>query len=240
MKRTLFAAASVALLAACQPAPPAPAATASTPVAGATQAAPPAPVIPLAGPIGKWMAWEGGVDLVAVTKADLQQPNVILHVARMVHTPTGAGPAGMVLFQPDPAEAPLAIGFVGPDVKLGAYFGPNIFAGTPFETAPVVAAKIEIDSSKLPASVSSKITVGGHVFEVELSELGPTEFVSRVPGKMSPEAPLPPFAQQGLEAKAGKATLKVDGKPVDIIVPPVGISGGPAAVWSPTGLYGRQ
>ena len=38
-------------------------------------------------PIKNWMSWEGGVDLVAMTKPGLSMPNVILHVARMVHTP---------------------------------------------------------------------------------------------------------------------------------------------------------
>ena len=43
--------------------------------------------------ISKWMSWEGGVDLVAVTSPDLQMPNVIVHVARMVHTPVGSAPS---------------------------------------------------------------------------------------------------------------------------------------------------
>ena len=33
--------------------------------------------------LSKWMAWEGGVDLVAVTKEGLEMPNVIVHVGRI-------------------------------------------------------------------------------------------------------------------------------------------------------------
>ncbi len=189
--------------------------------------------LPLQGAVGKWMAWEGGVDLVALTAPNLPMPNVIVHVARMVHTPLGSAPAGMVFYQPDASKPPLVMGFVGTDAKIGAYFGPNIFAGTPFENAPVVNATIDIDTAAAPKSVSSRVKVGGHVFEVTLEQLGPLGFINRAPAAM------PPFAQQGLEAAAGKASLKVDGKPVSIIVPPVGISGGPAAVWAPAGVYAR-
>jgi len=50
---------------------------------------------------------------------------------------------------------------------------------------------------------------------------------------------MPPFYQQGVEIHAGKASLKVNGKAIDIIIPPVGISGGPASVVSPNGVYAR-
>lgn len=40
--------------------------------------------------VKQWMSWDGGVDLVAVTSAGLSMPNVIVHVARMVHTPVGS------------------------------------------------------------------------------------------------------------------------------------------------------
>lgn len=39
--------------------------------------------------VSKWMSWEGGIDLVAVTSPDLQMPNVIVHLGRMVNTPVG-------------------------------------------------------------------------------------------------------------------------------------------------------
>lgn len=181
--------------------------------------------------IAKWMSWEGGVDLVAVTSPGLSMPNVIVHVARMVHTPVGSAPAGMVLWQPDAGAMPVVMGFVSTDPRVAAYFGPNIFAGTPFEQAPSLTGTIEIRSGE--GLCSAKVTVGGHVLETALSELGASELIHRAPAAM------PPFWQQGVEAAAKRATLSVDGKPVSIIVPPVGISGGPAATWSPCGVYAR-
>ncbi len=182
--------------------------------------------------ISNWMSWEGGVDLVAVTQPGLAMPNVIVHVARIVHTPVGSAPAGLIFFQPDPNQPPAVMGFISTNAQVGAYFGPKIFAGTPFEKAPVLAAQIEVNTS-VAGQVSAKITVGGHVFETRLSALKPAELIQRAPAAM------PPFAQQGVEAAAGAAELMVDGKPVSIIVPPVGISGGPAAVFAPCGVYAR-
>lgn len=180
----------------------------------------------------QWMAWEGGVDLVAATQPNLPMPNVIVHVARVVHTPVGSAPAGMILFQPDPNAMPAVMGFISTDENVGRYFGPNIFAGTPFEKAPVLKATIDIQTD-LPGTVSSLVKVGALMFEVQLSGLGALEDILRAPTTM------PPFQQQVLEASAGKATLKVGGKDVSIILPPTGISGGPAAVWSPAGIYSR-
>lgn len=173
-----------------------------------------------------WMSWEGGVDLCAATAPGLPMPNVLVHVARCVHTPVGSAPSGMVLFQPDPAKPPVAIGFVSTDAKVGAYFGPKIFAGTPFEGAPVHVGTIEI-ANELPRALRSRVSVAGHLFEVELAELGELALVHRAPAAMTP------FTQQGGEAAARKASLRVDGKPVQLLVPPAGITGGPAAVWSP-------
>lgn len=181
--------------------------------------------------ITKFMSWEGGVDLVAATQEGLAMPNVIIHVARMVHTPAGSAPSGMVLYQPDPAGAPAVIGFVSSDAAVGAYFGPNIFVGTPFEQAPVLAATIEVETSATRAA--SKVTVGGHVFEVEMTNLGALERINREPGGMTP------FTQDVLEAIAGSVTLKVNGTPVPVMLPPVGISGGAPAVSAPAGFYAR-
>jgi hypothetical protein len=50
---------------------------------------------------------------------------------------------------------------------------------------------------------------------------------------------MPPFHQQGVEIHARKVALKINGQPITIIVPPVGISGGPASVVSPNGVYAR-
>jgi hypothetical protein len=179
----------------------------------------------------RWMSWEGGVDLVAATAPGLEMPNVIVHVARMVHTPVGSAPAGIVLWQPDPAAAPVVCGFVSPDPVVAAYFGPNIFAGTPFEQAPALVGKIEITSG--PDACSARVEVGGHLFETALGGLAPAEVIQRSPLATAP------FVQQGLEAPAAVATLRVDGHEVEIIIPPVGITGGPCAVSAPCGLYAR-
>lgn len=181
--------------------------------------------------IQQWMSWEGGVDLVGVTQADAAAPNVIVHVARMVHTPVGSAPSGMILWQPDASAAPVVCGFVSTDAKVGAYFGANIFAGTPFENAPVLDAKIEITHEGDTAS--ARVETAGHVFEVAFSGLAAAELIQRSPSEMAP------FYQQGLERVATAATLKVDGADVAVTIPPVGISGGPAAVTSPCGVYAR-
>lgn len=180
----------------------------------------------------QWMSWQGGVDLVGLTNANLKQPNVIVHLARMVHTPVGSAPSGMVLYQPDPSKPPEIMGFVSSNPKVGAYFGPNIFKGTPFETAPVLKAKITIDDKNSATMVSSKIIIGKHIIEITLSDLGPLEQINRPMGAL-------PFTQQGLEAATVQAKLKINGLDVPVIVPPMGMSGGAAAVWSPSGLYAR-
>lgn len=177
------------------------------------------------------MSWEGGVDLVAVTSAGLQMPNIIVHLARMVNTPVGNVPSGMILWQPDPNEAPQVFGFVGTDAEVGAYFGPHIFAGTPFETAPVLDATIDIQINT--NSAYAKCVTGGVTFEVEMSDFSAPYLINRAPAAM------PPFYQQGVELHAKSASLKVNGQPVNIIIPPVGISGGPASVVSPNGVYAR-
>jgi hypothetical protein len=181
--------------------------------------------------INSWMSWECGVDLVAVTQEGLAMPNVIIHVARMVHTPVGSAPAGMVLWQPDTAGAPAVMGFISTDAKVGAYFGPHIFAGTPFENAPVLTAEISAECGA--GRAASTVKVGGITLEVELTGLGALERINRAPG------PMTPFTQDVIEAAAATATLKVNGAAVSILVPPVGISGGPAAVLAAAGFYAR-
>lgn len=177
------------------------------------------------------MSWEAGVDLVAATAPTLAQPNVIVHVARLVHTPLGSAPAGMLFLQPDPAVAPLVMGFVSADARIGAYFGPKIFAGTPFEQAPVLAAEITVEHGA--GFVAATVRAGGHVLRTRLSGLGPLQLVHRAPAAMTP------FWQQGLESSAASAQLWVDDREVPVFVPPVGITGGPAAVSAPCGLYAR-
>lgn len=182
-------------------------------------------------PVKKWMSWEGGIDLVALTQPGLQMPNVIVHLARMVHTPVGSAPSGMILWQPDPAAAPAVMGFVSTDPEVGRYFGPHIFAGTPFEQAPVLNGFIQIDIAGNKAY--SKCSVGGHVFEAEMGDFSEPYLINREPAAM------PPFHQQGVEIHARQVSLKVNGQAIELIVPPVGITGGPASVVAPNGLYAR-
>jgi len=181
--------------------------------------------------VTKWMGWEGGIDLVAVTSPELQMPNIIIHLGRMVHTPVGSGPSGMVLWQPDPQGMPAVMGFVSTDENVGKYFGPNIFADTPFEQAPFLAATIDIKIEKSRASAT--LVAGGYTFEIEMTDFSDPYLIDRKPSAM------PPFFQQGVEIHAKKVTLKVNGKVIDMIVPPIGITGGPASVVSPTGVYAR-
>lgn len=179
----------------------------------------------------KWMSWEGGVDVAGMTEPGLPMPNVIVHVAKMVHTPVGSAPSGMLLYQPDPKGAPVVMGFVSSDPAVAAYFGPNIFAGTPFEGAPSLAGTIDVSWTK--DAYSARAEAGGHVFEVAMSKPVGVAPITREPG------PMTPFTQGGTETGVGDVTVKVDGNPVAMTVLTVGIAGGPGAVWAPCGVYSR-
>jgi len=181
--------------------------------------------------VTQWMSWEGGIDLVAVTSPDLQMPNVIVHLGRMVSTPAGNAASGMVLWQPDAAAAPAVMGFVSTDEAVGKYFGPNIFADTPFEHAPVLNATFDIQITADKAT--AKCETNGYVFEVEMSGFSAPYLINREPAAM------PPFYQQGVEIHATEVTLKINSEKINIIIPPVGITGGPASVVSPNGVYAR-
>ena len=181
--------------------------------------------------VSKWMSWEGGIDLVAVLSPDSQMPNVIILLGSMVNTPVGNAPSGMILWQPDPNAMPVVMGFVSTNPEVGKYFGPNIFAGTPFEQAPVLDATIDIRIYEDKAF--STCVVGGYTFEVEMSDFSDPYLIDRKPSLM------PPFNQQGVEIHAKKVSLKVNGEEINIIIPPVGITGGPASVVSPNGVYAR-
>ena len=181
--------------------------------------------------MNNWMSWEGGVDLVAKTHADLEMPNVIGHVARMVHTPVGSAPSGMIFWQPDPAAAPLAFGFVSSDPKVAAYFAGHIFVGTPFEGAPAIVGTITITTDAEQAT--ARVEIPGFVFESHLSDFSETTLINREP------LPTAPFRQQGLETAASHACLKVNGEKIGLVIPAVGMTGGPCAVVAPCGLYAR-
>lgn len=178
-----------------------------------------------------WMSWVDGVDLIAMTAPGLAMPNIIVHVARMVHTPVGSAPSGMLFWQPDPNALPLAFGFVSSHPDVAAYFGKSIFAGTPFEHAPILVGSIDIDIQAEHAT--ARVEIPGYVFKTHLSGFAATEIVNRAPG------PMAPFQQQGLESPAGAATLYVNDHPVTLVIPPVGITGGPCAVYAPCGIYSR-
>ncbi len=192
----------------------------------------PAPA-PAVIPVTEWMAWEGGVDIAGMTKEGMAGPNVILHISRMVHTPLGSAASGMVLYQPEADKPPVVAGFVSTDAAVGAYFGPKIFAGTPFEQAPAAVAEIEIKYDAAEKKATARCKVGDNVFEAELTELGEAYLINRAPAQMTP------FHQQGVEAKAGKVVFKVNGAEVPLVLPPVGLSGGPAAVFAASGIYAR-
>ncbi len=181
--------------------------------------------------IKRWMSWEGGVDLCAATKPGLAMPNILLHVGRMVHTPVGSAPGGMLLWHPDPNAPPALVGFFSTSERVGRWFGPNVFAGTPFEGAPYLKAAIDVTLEE--RHVAAKVRIGEHVFSSRLDGLKALEKVDRAPG------PMTPFWQQGLEAIATLATFTVDGQQQAIVLPPVGISGGAPAVFAPAGLYSR-
>ncbi len=180
--------------------------------------------------ITNFMSWVGGVDLFATTPGTTQ-PNVIVHVARAVTTPLGTAPSGLVFFQPDGNKPPLFAGFVCTDVKLGAYYGPKIFAGTPFENMPVLEAEIEITETEGLATATLKIE--GFVIETTLSEFGPMEKIERPTG-----APMP-FTQQGVEAHARNVTLKINGEEIALSALPYSLEMGGSSVWSPGGTYTR-
>ena len=179
----------------------------------------------------KWMAWEGGIDVGAMTEPGLAMPNVIIHVADVVHTPVGSAPSGMIFYQPDPKAAPVVMGFVSSDPAVAAYFGPNIFGGTPFEGAPALTGAIDVTWTA--AGYQARTEAGGHVFEVTMTKTAEAAAIDREPAQMTP------FRQQGTEAAVGDVVVKVDGTPVALTVLPQGMAGGPGAVWAPCGVYSR-
>ncbi len=183
--------------------------------------------------VHNWMAWEGGVDLVALSSYEKRQPDIIVHVARVVHTPRGSAAAGLILmpdFDRPESDAPQLSAFVCEDENIGAYFGAQIFAGTPFENAPCQLARIEIDNNE--NSAAARIQIGALSIEVHLHELGIQKRVRREPEAL-------PFFQSGIERQSNRVELVVDGAKREIIVPAVGITGGPAAVFAPCGIYSR-
>lgn len=160
-------------------------------------------------------------------------PDVVVHFARMVHTPVGAAPAGLLVIpgEGNPAR-PRIIGFVSPDPKVAAYFGPNIFAGTPFEHAPVLVGQIEVALALAQQCAYVRIQVAGIVVESTLSGLAALTLVERAAGVL-------PFYERALEGAARATLLLVNGRTCPVLLPPTGMSGGPPAVYSAAGFYAR-
>lgn len=180
--------------------------------------------------VKNWMSWEGGVDLVALSNENIPMPNVIVHVARMVHTPVGSSPAGMILL-PDETGMPKVMGFIAEDHNVGDYFGANIFAGTPFESAPTILGEIKIETG-FPYLAKAIVKIEGYKIILELSEFSELNQVNR-------QSPHLPFHENSIEAVAGNVKLTVNEEELSIIVPPSGLSGGAAAVFTTAGFYSR-
>lgn len=180
--------------------------------------------------VTKWMSWEGGVDLVALSNEQMPMPNVIVHFARMVHTPVGSAASGMILL-PNDDGTPKIMGFVSTDETVGNYFAGNVFKDTPFENAPTIVGEITVETD-FPNSAKVSVKIEGYEIVLELSEFDELTRVNR-------KSPNLPFNDDSLEAKANSVKLTVNGDELSIIVPPVGMSGGPAAVYSVTGFYSR-
>jgi hypothetical protein len=183
-------------------------------------------------PVHHWMSWVSGVDLTASTQPGISLPNVICHVARMVQTPVGSAASGLIYWQPDPEGPPALAAFVSTDPEgVGAYFGPHIFAGTPFEHAPVLAADITIHRHDDEAR--SVVQVMGHVFETTMRGIGTPSLIHRAATEESP------FAQQGIEQSASSVTFSVDGTIIPMAVVQETMMGSYGAVYSAAGAYAR-
>ena len=123
------------------------------------------------------------------------------------------------------------MGFVSTNPSVAAYFGPNIFAGTPFENAPVLDATIAVTQST--NSCSADITIGDTRIQVTMDQLGNIIRANRDIGEQSP------FAQQTLERAAGTSTLTINGQPAAIVIPDAPDGAAPSAAFTPSGIYSR-
>lgn len=85
----------------------------------------------------------------------------------------------MLLINPDLKEVPDFFGFVCADEKLGKYYGPKIFKGTPFENAPVFKGNIEMNIT-FPGNVSVRIEVAGHICEFEMSDFDAAQYYNAI------------------------------------------------------------
>jgi hypothetical protein len=179
-----------------------------------------------------WISWEGGVYL-SGGAPESDEMNVIVHVTRLMQTPVGSAPAGLVML-PDidnPTGPPAVIGFISTDTSVAGYLGSHIFRGTRFEHAPVFRVDMEIITR--PEWVSAKIVLGGALIEARFEELSDPYIIHREPGIF-------PFYQQGIEREAGRASLTINGIKLELdLEDVVTLCGGPGAVVAPAGIYCR-
>lgn len=177
------------------------------------------------------MSWQDCLGLTAITSTDYSNPNFVIKLGRMVNTQIGNAPSGLIFWQPNPPIMPAVMGFICNDKDVGRYFGPQIFAGTPFEHAPILQGSIQVllDSK----SATATCNVGGFRFELEMTDFSTPCLFNRQP------EPMTPFHQMGIELSCAKTVLRINDEAVDIIVPPVGMTGGPGSFISPIGMYGR-
>lgn len=157
--------------------------------------------------LNHWMSWESGIEVTAATTAD-GAPSLVLHLARMLHTPVGSARGGMLLWQPDPRGAPLALCSVTTDSKVGDYCRSRIFPGTLFENAPPILGDISIEVH--PDDVFARIAIPGFIFDLRLSGIA-TPILSD-----SPPAPSPPCHQRRIRSDIHRTTLKLNGRTVDL------------------------
>jgi hypothetical protein len=96
----------------------------------------------------------------------------------------------------------------------------------------VLIGTVDVTLSLSQKRASVRVAIAGFIIESSLSGLGRLRSADRPAGNL-------PFAEHAIEAKAATAEVIINDRPLTIILPPAGMSGGPAAVYSATGFYAR-
>jgi hypothetical protein len=182
--------------------------------------------------LSQWLTFEDGVVLAGRTHESFLLPNLVLVVTGFGRSPRGEGPAGFVLWQPDPDGDPEIADFVGERRRMGRRLD-ALFAGSEIAGSPIALGELAVARKPRRGRVRVDVFACGHEITARLDDLAPAELVSRPP---SAEAP---FWQQGVEARAARVRLRIDGRDTTFL--PVARSplGGPAACWSPAGVWAR-
>jgi hypothetical protein len=157
--------------------------------------------------LNHWMSWESGMEVTAATTAG-GSPSLVLHLARMLHTPIGSARGGMLFWQPDPAGDPLVLCSVTTDSKVGDYCRSHLFPGTLFEEAPPVLGDISIEVH--PDDVFARIAIPGFIFDLRLSGIA-TAILSD-----SPAATPALCHHRRIRSDIHRTTLKLNGRTVDL------------------------